>query len=45
MNSAEDEKVLFQRKIDVNEGDRKGNVEIWLLEIEQLMQLTLTDMT
>lgn len=29
------------RKIDVNEGERKGNVEIWLLEIEHTMIETL----
>ena len=28
-------KVDFDKKIDVNEGDRKGNVEKWLLEIEK----------
>lgn len=37
MISAEKEKVKFQKSIDVNEGERKGNVEIWLLEIEQQM--------
>jgi dynein heavy chain, axonemal len=34
MISAEGEQVDFLRKIDVNEGDRKGNVEKWMLDIE-----------
>lgn len=34
MISAEKEMVKFLRKIDVNEGDKKGNVEKWMLEIE-----------
>jgi dynein heavy chain len=33
MISAEKEKVPFIKSIDVNEGDKKGNVEKWLLEI------------
>jgi dynein heavy chain, axonemal len=37
MISAEKEEVLFLKSIDVNEGDRKGNVEIWMLEIEAYM--------
>ena len=27
----------------MNEGDKKGNVEIWLLEIEKMMRDTLKD--
>ena len=34
MISSEGENVLFDNKIDVNEGDKKGNVEKWMLEIE-----------
>jgi len=41
MVSPEKERVEFSRKIDVNEGERKGNVEIWLLEIEHEMQNSL----
>ena len=41
MISSEGEKVDFLKIIDPNEGDRKGNVEIWLLEIETEMILTL----
>ena len=41
MISPEKEFVDFTRIIDVNEGERKGNVEIWLREIEIEMRLTL----
>jgi dynein heavy chain, axonemal len=34
MISAEQEEVDFIKQIDVNEGEKKGNVEIWMLEIE-----------
>ena len=34
MISAEQEIVAFMKKIDVNEGDKKGNVECWMLDIE-----------
>jgi len=34
MISAEKEEVLFLKPVDVNEGDKKGNVENWMLEIE-----------
>jgi dynein heavy chain len=34
MISAEAEEVDFLKKIDVNEGDMKGNVENWMLVIE-----------
>jgi len=37
MISAEKEEVDFLSKIDVNEGEKKGNVEIWMLEIEAKM--------
>jgi dynein heavy chain len=35
MISAEKEEVMFIKPIDVNEGDRKGNVENWMLDIEK----------
>lgn len=35
MLSSEKESVKFNKPIDVNEGDRKGNVEKWLLDIER----------
>ena len=41
MISPEKEIVPFCRKVDVNEGDKKGNVEKWLLEIEHVMRETL----
>ena len=37
MISAEKEKVKFNKSINVNEGEKKGNVERWLYEIEQVM--------
>ena len=42
MISAEGEEVPFLKKIDVNEGDRKGNVEKWMLDIEACMIACLT---
>ena len=44
MISAEKETVMFLKKIDVNEGDKKGNVEKWMLEIEDQMIKSLTDL-
>lgn len=41
MISAEQEVVEFYKKIDVNEGDKKGNVEKWMLEIEKVMKQSL----
>ena len=41
MISSEKEKVKFIRPVNVNEGDKKGNVEKWLLEVESVMQKTL----
>ena len=41
MISGEKEKVVFHKAINVNEGEKKGNVERWLFEIEQVMQETL----
>ena len=39
--SAEGEEVELDKKIDVNEGDKKGNVEKWMLEIESIMRRSL----
>ena len=44
MISAEKETVMFIKKIDVNEGDKKGNVEKWMLEIEDQMVKSLTNL-
>lgn len=41
MISGEKEKVTFNRPINVNEGEKKGNVERWLSEIEAVMIDTL----
>jgi dynein heavy chain len=41
MISADKETVPFKKAIDVNEGDKKGNVEKWMLEIENTMRTTL----
>ena len=41
MISAEGERVEFDKKVDVNEGDKKGNVEKWMLEIEAVMKRSL----
>ena len=45
MVSAEGEVVNLHKKIDVNEGDKKGNVEKWMLEIEYMMRLSLRMLT
>jgi len=37
MISAEKEEVAFLKPIDVNEGAKKGNVELWMLDIEASM--------
>lgn len=36
--------VDFSSKIDVNAGDKKGNVEKWMLEIETVMRRTLREL-
>ncbi len=41
MISPEKESVDFVKSIDVNEGEKKGNVERWLLEIEDQMRISL----
>ena len=45
MISAEGEEVLMNTKINVNEGDKKGNVEKWMLEIERVMVSSLKQLT
>lgn len=45
MISPEKESVDFTKKIDVNEGDKKGNVEKWLLEIEHEMRFSLKEIS
>ena len=45
MISMEKEKVMFCKKVDVNEGEKKGNVERWLFEIEGVMIETLKRIT
>ena len=44
MISAEQEIVGFLKKIDVNEGEKKGNVEKWMLDIEAQMIASLKDL-
>jgi len=34
MISPENEKVKFHKNVDVQEGEKNGNVEKWLFEIE-----------
>jgi dynein heavy chain, axonemal len=41
MISAEEEIVPLLKSIDVNEGNKKGNVEVWMVEIEDVMHKTL----
>jgi dynein heavy chain, axonemal len=45
MISAEQERVDLQIKVDVNEGNKKGNVELWMKEIEEVMIKTLRTKT
>lgn len=45
MISSEEENVKFSAKINVNEGEKKGNVEKWLGEIESMMRSTLKSIT
>lgn len=42
MLSPETEKVDFCKSIDVNDGEKKGHVEKWMLEIEIVMKQTLS---
>ena len=45
MVSAENEHVKLIRPIDVNQGEKKGHVEFWLLEVEEIMIKTLSGIT
>lgn len=45
MISAEQEEVPLIRKVDVNEGNKKGNVEEWMKEIEFVMIATIRKLT
>eukprot|EP00927_Polykrikos_kofoidii_P031997 TRINITY_DN2738_c0_g1_i1.p1 TRINITY_DN2738_c0_g1~~TRINITY_DN2738_c0_g1_i1.p1 ORF type:complete len:3358 (+),score=626.85 TRINITY_DN2738_c0_g1_i1:1049-10075(+) len=45
MISAEGELVQFSRTVNVNEGQNKGAVERWLVEVEVVMMDTLRDNT
>ena len=45
MQSAEKEEVQFLEMIDVNEGAKKGNVELWMGELESAMFKTMWDIT
>jgi dynein heavy chain len=45
MISPEKEIVKFIRPINVNEGEKRGNVERWLNEIESVMIETLKRIT
>ena len=41
MKSPEGERVQFVEKLDPNEGDKKGNVEKWLVDVEEVMRESL----
>ena len=41
MISKETEKVQFLEPLDPNKGDRKGAVELWLGDVENMMQKSL----
>lgn len=41
MKSAEGEKIQLKQKVNVNEGNKKGNVELWLSEVETAMKVTM----
>jgi dynein heavy chain len=44
MKSAEGEIVDYMKSINVEEGDRKGNVEKWMLDVEAQMMGALKDL-
>ena len=44
MKSAEGECVDYLKRINVEEGDRKGNVEKWMLDVEAQMMGSLKDL-
>ncbi len=43
ISSPENEKIQLIRPLGLKEGDRKGNVEIWLKDLEKIMNDTLKD--
>lgn len=45
MVSPEKEEVDLIKKIDVNEGEKKGNVELWMGELEKIMFKTMQTST
>ena len=45
IRSAEREEVPLVASVDPNQGNKKGAVEIWLLELEASMRLTIKDIT
>jgi len=45
MISVEGELVEFRAPVNVSEGDKKGNVEKWLMEVQDAMITSLTDIT
>lgn len=44
MKSHEDEVIKLIRKVDVNQGEKKGNVELWLSELETVMKKTMKNL-
>ena len=42
--SPENESIIV-KPIDVDEGERKGNVELWLTEVEKQIKASLTKLT
>lgn len=44
MKSGEGEIVDYMKAINVEEGDRKGNVENWMLDVEEQMMGSLKDL-
>ncbi len=38
-----EEKITLMRKINVNEGEKRGNVEKWLLELEDAMKQAIRE--
>lgn len=43
MISPEDERIMLFQKVTVDEGDKKGNVELWMSELEDMMFYTVKD--
>jgi len=45
MISPQKEQVALIKKVDVNEGEKKGNVELWMGELEKTMTKTIQTIT